>query len=204
LRLRELFGFKFARSAGPVLALSNAFAMLILAASDQPNATVALAVRTLGWMSWLVGASAGTSTAQNLAERDVIDGIDELVLQRGLERKALPAARFAAAAKRMAVLIGFPTLFLGLLCMALSTTWPLFLHRSLLCIQMLVYAITMATVFAAIARVASALLPAHGRLLFLAALLLPHLAHRLNSAVPSILDLFETASEQLLQRALRA
>jgi hypothetical protein len=204
LRQKELTGFKFARIAGPLFALSNLAALLLLALSKEQDALVAITIRTLGGLSWLVGGSAGLSLARDLAERDAAEGVEELIAQRGLDPTALPEARFLAGAKRIALLIATPALPLGLICILLSPTLSTFALRVLLCIEMLGYSVVLAAVVAGVARLASALVPTHGRLTFVAALLLPYLAHRLDAAVPSILDLFDAVLEHLLQAALGA
>lgn len=201
-RQRELGPFKIARILGPFVALASAIPMLVLRGAHQEDAVVALAMQGAGWLSWLVGATAGLASARDWAARDAGEGIDALVLRRGFGQNALGGARFVAAAARMAWLIGVPALLLTLLSLVIAPSWLSLVRRAALCVEVVGYAGLVGVVLAAVARGASALLPARGRLLYVAILLVPHLLHQLHPAIPSIPGILDVLREQLLEVAL--
>jgi hypothetical protein len=201
-RLRELGPFRLARILGPVVAIASAVPMVLVHLAHQEDAVVALVMQGAGSLSWLVGTTAGLAVAADMAARDVDEGIEGLVLRRGLTESGLARARFAASAARMAWLVGVPALLLALLCVVMAPSWLALAKRAALCVEVIGYSALVGIVVAAVARGASALLPSHGRLLFAAVVLLPHVAHELDHGIPSIPGALEDLREQLLEVAL--
>ena len=197
-RQREGRGFRLARAAALSITAGTAIAMIVLMSSGGRDATPALGVAALGWLTWYVGGCAALSAAADFGSRDRREGIDVLVLQRGQSLRALQRARWLAAACRMAALIGLPALLLGLLSAAAAPTWYALGRRVMLCLSSCGYAVLLAFVLATLARTSSRLFPSRGGWVLLAVLLGPHLAHALDPAVPSVPAFFADLRSDLL------
>jgi hypothetical protein len=201
-RLRDLGSFKFASRASWLFVLSSGIALVTLLVVGQNEAVAAVAARAVAGFSLLAGVSAGLGAARDLAVRDAEDGITAFVLERGLEQSALPAARFSAVAKRLALLVAAPSLVLALLALVTSPSLSALGHRALLCLGVIGYSLVFGLVISAVAQAARLLAPAHGRLMYVALMVGPLFVHQWSSYAASIPELLAWLCDGLLEMAV--
>jgi small-conductance mechanosensitive channel len=188
-RLSTLFGMRFARFAGVLLLIGYGVAIVSAGAHGSTRPSV-LVVRALGWLSWLVAASAASAAARDLAAFDVRDGVTDLASSRGFAPQALGPARMVAAAFRISSLTGVPALVIGLLALMFARSGAELFHRFLLCGAIAGYALLLGGALGALARWSAALSPAHGRSVLFAVVLLPELIQSTWPSFPSLPSTF--------------
>lgn len=203
-QVRGLPAYKFARVLSAIVALACAAAMLALVAAGQNRALFALSVQALGWASWTTGVTLGLSSAAPPRTGAANAAVEALVLQRGFTLGSFARAEFLANTLRLALLVGVPSVALGLLSVPLAESLLGASRRALACVGMLGYALLFGLTLVILARAARALAPNASRLAFTGFVLGPLLLAELDPAFPSIPGVFAVLREQLLTAGLGA
>jgi hypothetical protein len=203
-QVRGLPAYKLARVLSAIVALACGAAMLALVAAGQSRAVFALAVQSLAWASWTTGVTLGLGSAAAPRAGAASTAVEALVLQRGFTLSSFARAEFLANTLRFALLVGVPSVALGLLSVPLAESLLGAARRALACAGMLGYALLFGVTLVLLARAARSLAPNASRLAFAGFVLGPLLLAELEPAFPSVPGVFAVLREQLLAAGLGA
>ena len=106
--------------------------------------------------------------------------------QRGFEARDLELARFFAAARRIAKTTGWPAFALVLVSLARARGTEAVLTSGTFAIGACVFVLCLSLLLAALARASAVVSGGRGRLVLVAIVIVPHLAHSLFPWMPSV------------------
>jgi hypothetical protein len=180
-RLREAFGGRVARVYGWGIALSYVIALLVVKSRFD-----AILEQALVALAWIPAGLVALGAARDQARLDDEQGFVSLVRQRGFDARELELARFLAAASRIAKVTGYPALVLVLARAALARGSAAALASAEAAAGAAVFVLCLSLSLAGLARASAVVSGGRGRLVFVAVVLVPHLAGALFPDVPSV------------------
>jgi hypothetical protein len=186
-RLREAFGGRVARVYGWGIAVSYVLALFLLKSRAE-----AILAQALVALSWIPAGLVALGAARDQARLDDEQGFVSLVRQRGFDARELELARFLAAARRIAKVTGYPALVLVLARAALARGTDAALMSLSSAAGAAAYVVCLSLLLAGLARASAIVSGGRGRLLFVAVVLVPHVAGALFPEMPSVPRLLGT------------
>jgi hypothetical protein len=159
------------------IAVVGAGLMVALAVDSERAVLGKVIAQSLAWLTWWVGGLVMWSRAGNRAYSETQGALTDLGGLRGLPARTIVRYETGALAWRIACSIGVPALGLALLALALSPALTWVLPRCVLCGAVTFYAALVGSCLSAVVHAARAASPRHARLLVLAIILVPYLAH---------------------------
>jgi hypothetical protein len=197
-RLRKLTGQRLAKLSSLGIVTAYAVTMLVLSSRGAGETLDAVALRAVGWLSWMVAGMASYSAARNFSVLHENDGIAWLVSQRGYPSRACRSARRWAVAFRISLLCGIPALALVALAVGLSRP-PMPLSDALMMtIGVCGYLILLGAVLAWIVDWSDRLGNERGGAVLICLVLGPHLARQIWPITPSIPAFFGWLMDELI------
>jgi hypothetical protein len=180
-RLREAFGGRVAGVYGSGIALSYVVALLVMKSRSE-----AILAQALVALAWIPAGLVALGAARDQARLDDEQGFVSLVRQRGFDARELELARFLAAARRIAKVTGYPALVLVLARAALARGADAALASLEAAAGAAVFVLCLSLLLAGLARASAIVSGGRGRLVFVAVVLVPHVAAALFPDMPSV------------------
>jgi hypothetical protein len=193
-RLGDGFFARAARFYAWGIAVSYGVALLF--APSNPELLLVPALETL---AWIVGGVYGLAAARDPAP-GADDAVFALARTRGFTQRDLAVLRFTAAVRKIGRYALGPGLALSLVPWLHARGADDFGRAVARTLGVLAFAITLSVVVAALARLSATLSPGRGRATLFGIVLIPHAAHSLWPALPSVPALLGACLEWLVVR----
>jgi hypothetical protein len=194
--LKSRLGAQLGKLLAALISVGHAIAVPFAARASSGDASDAVVVSALGWLTWTAAAA--------LALSAVGHGSDEgpardLAAYRGFSRGAMGFAELLSSGRRTLMVVGAPALLLALFAFAFARTPALLAARALLVLGVVGYVLVLAALVAVLVNLSRALGPERPRSALLALVVLPHLLHELFPRVPSVPALTGFLGAELLR-----
>jgi hypothetical protein len=180
-RLREAFGGRVARVYGWGIAVSYVAALFVVKSRAE-----AILEQALVALAWIPAGLVALGAARDQAHLDDEQGFVALVRQRGFAGRELEPARFLAAARRIAKVTGYPALVLVLGRAALARDTNAALTAVASAAGAAIFVLCLSFLLAGVARASAIVSGGRGRFVFVAVVLVPHIARALFPDMPSV------------------
>jgi hypothetical protein len=180
-RLADAFGGRIARLYAWGIAGSYGLALFLVS-----NRAESILGQALVALSWIPAGLVALGAARDQARLDDENGFVALVRQRGFDARDLEVARLFAAALRIARVTGWPALSLVLVSAARGRDLGALVNSSYSALGVAVYVFCLSLLLGALARASAIVSGGRGRTVFVATVLVPHLAVALFPWMPSV------------------
>lgn len=180
-RLADAFGGRIARLYAWGIAVSYGVVFAVTPAHSDDVLSRALVA-----LAWIPGGLIALAAARDQRRLDDESGLVALVRQRGFDERELELARWLAAVRRLARVMGYPALALALVSASEARNGRDALASGLVLLGTAGFVLGASFVLATAARASAMISRERGRLTLLGLVLLPHLARALFPWMPSI------------------
>lgn len=184
-RLKTRIGAQLAKLVGGLVALGYGLAVPFAARAPAGDRAASALVHALAWLSWLSAGAIALSACRRASDDDGA-ALDELALGRGFSLRDLGWARAVAPARRVARVVGIPTLLLALLAFGFARRAALLPARAVLALGALGYVGLLSVSIALLVYLAKSVGPERPRTTLLLLVFVPHVLHTLVPQVPSL------------------
>lgn len=193
--LRSRLGAQLGKLAAAVLGVGHAIALPFAARAASGDASDAVVVSALRWLTWIAAAAVALSAVGRGSDEAPAR---ELALTRGFSARAMDLAELSASGRRTLRVVGVPALLLAILALAFARSPALVAARACLILGVLGYLLVLGALVAVLVRLSRAIGPHRPRSALLGLVLLPHFLHEIFPRVPSVPALTAFLSSQLL------